>query len=218
MINTFNWFLVNRQSIIDTVLEVESILVNKKLSTLYIYQIIKTQLKNNYPILVRKKILKNHKFCIGGYYLINQDKLGKKSILLEFFLPNQSTIEISTLFFNNIAILIADTILHEVIHMRQYRSAHYKLEDNPTLFSKIELQAYAFNIGCELLDNVGRKNIIKIIEKNQLSKFSQTWNMYLELCKYNYTHVILKKLKRYVEYNISLAETGFPFKSGKWLK
>lgn len=210
---------LNRQAIIDNILSCQDRLINKPLTINTIFYILKKQIVKHYPILVKKRISSDKNFLIGGWFLIEKDCAGKKSIVVDIFFPKNDAITLSKTFFICIVKSIADTILHEIIHMRQYRSCNYRISKIPSYFSKIELQAYAFNIACEILDqSKSIDNIEKKIEKNQILKYSNTWMMYVDLCKYNYTHIILARLKKYVLQSIPLAKKGFPFKSAKWLK
>ena len=216
---SFDLSSINRHTIIKNIFECEHLLASKKLSIDSVFLILKKQIQKHYPVLVRKKHSADRDLLVGGWFLIENDICGKKSIVIDIFLPKKQYISISKIFFSKIANIIADTILHELIHLRQYRSCNYQLDYNPSHFSNIEIQAHGFNIACELLDSVSKKvSIQKIIEHNEISKFSNTWNMYLELCEYNDRHTVMKKLKNQVVKYIPLAERGFPFKSGKWLK
>lgn len=208
---------IHRQEIINNISACQENIVNKSLTINNIFYMLKKQITKYYPILVKKYISPDKNFLIGGKFLIEKDILRKKSIVLDIFFPNVDIIKISKNRFASIVKTISDTILHEIIHMRQYRSQNYQITYFPSYFSKIEIEAYAFNIACELFDLSSNLGIVKK-QINHLLKQSNTWDMYAKLCKYNDTHIILIRLKKYVMKALPLAQQGFPFKSKKWLK
>jgi len=218
MYKTFNWYAVCRKDLIDTVMFCKKILVGRGKSTNLFFDTIKYQLKKKYPILIRKKLSKDDNIKIGGKFLVERDIHNKKSIIVEFFLPNLTHINISSQYLLNIAKCIADTVLHELIHMRQYRSSNYRINFYPSYFSMIEIQAYSFNIACEMYDNIlDKTKMLSLIEKNKISEFSNTYNFYLKLCNNNLQHIVMKKIKNQIKKYLPLVKKGFPFKSGKWL-
>ncbi len=218
MYKTFNWYAVCRTDLIDTVMFCKKILVGRSKSTNLFFDTIKYQMKKKYPILIRKKLSNDDNIKIGGKFLVEQDRHNKKSIIVEFFLPGSKHINISSEYLLNIAKCIADTVLHELIHMRQYRSSNYSINFYPSYFSTIEIQAYSFNIACELYDNIlDKTKMFSLIEKNKIAEFSNTYNFYLQLCNNNMQHTAMRKLKNQIKKYVPLVEKGFPFRSGKWL-
>ena len=115
---------------------------------------------------------------VGGLYDSIKDQTGLRSITLRLqYNPTDKYVKISKTRFNKFCVLVADTLLHEMIHMRQYRRRSFK--DIPGYESVAEscrqrveqiylghndeIDAYSFNIAC-MLDGKFQSNSKKIVD------------------------------------------------------
>jgi hypothetical protein len=85
-----------------------------------------------------------------------------------------------------------------------------------------EIDAYGFNIACELLEQFrgNYKLSIDFLSKNLVGSRGRSiacWRMYLKAFKHDHDHEIIKRLKRKVIRYLPRAEVGKPFKSRDWI-
>lgn len=175
---------------------------------------------------------------VGGLYDSIKDKTNRKSITVKLQFHNQSSpIKISQNFFRRTCYSIADTIMHEIIHMRQYRRRNYK--DIPGYYSTAssgkqraeqiylghndEIDSYSFNIACQLLDRFGadKRKIVNYLNSNLIDRRRRKdgYRMYLDAFDHNHTHRVIKKLKKkVVNYLPNAIELGKPYRTSDWLK
>lgn len=143
--------------------------------------------------------------------------------------PNDREVKITEYRWRRICSLFADTILHEVIHMRQYRSRNFK--DIPGYESTAELRkqrvdqeyyghrdemgAHAFNIACELLDKFGNNptNIRNFMDSIPRRIKKGTWARFLKTFDYNHDHIKVRQMKQKVMKQLEYAKFGKPFKT-----
>lgn len=152
---------------------------------------------------------------LNGYYDGGLDEFG--DIPIEVFLitnPMQDVIVLDNDQFDIISRRIADTLSHEVIHMKQYRARDFlevetvgyiDIEDEDEenryyLSSPDEINAYAYNIANELLD---RHEITTVLEKlNRVSsiQIEDSINLwaYVQAFEKNTNHPVIKKLVKQV--------------------
>lgn len=233
---TFDWSTLNRDLLVSYTLSLSKILLRKKISVVDFYNLISKTLKSKLPVKIQKlysiKISKND-FHIGGFYEYDRDQQGLKSINLVFYFNNNNDL----LKFNkynivDVAFSIADTILHEMIHMRQYRRRNFrflsdynsksinffKRKNQSYLGNTDEIDAYAFNISCYLLDRFekNQKQIIKYLNKLKNTDTNQ-WTMYLETFDHNHNHTIIQRLKKRIIKYIPHALEGKPYNNKNWI-
>ena len=118
--------------------------------------------------------------------------------------------------------------------MRQYRRRGFKSlpnyestaarskirEEQSYLGCADEIDAYGFNIACELLDKFkgDNKAVIKYLNTRQRNSSARNcWITYLKAFKYDHGHEIIKRLKKKVIRYLPRAEAGKPFKSCDWI-
>lgn len=200
---------------------------------------ISSHIKSFVPITTRKKYLDESQDgfpLVGGFYNSEDDRIKMKCIQLEFtYVSPKDTILISHRRFRQISKLIADTILHEIIHMKQYRRRKFKsIPDYQSSAQKFEQQqeqsylgcpdeidAYSFNIACELIDKFGNdeKRIIRYLNEDQKKKKrkSNSWRMYLKAFDHDHDHRIIKRVKKKVARYIPAAVFGKPYRSKDWI-
>ncbi len=191
------------------------------------------------PINVRLKKDPTNKIndiCVGGTYYAYDDKDGRRSINLEFFFnPDCKIVKVTLKRFKEIINLVADTILHEMIHMRQWRRRNYKAipgyESSAAFASKRkeqnylghpdEIDAYAFNIAIYLNTKLKReRDIVNYLNRDtsdkRLAMNSYIW--YLRTFDNNHNHKVIKRLKKKIIYYLPNAKLGKPYKTSDWLK
>jgi hypothetical protein len=84
-----------------------------------------------------------------------------------------------------------------------------------------EVDAYAFNMACELNDKFdgNMRDIVNYFDKEQgrYQKNWDTWGSYLKVFNWNTDHRILRKLKKRCIYYLSRSQCAKPFQSKDWI-
>jgi hypothetical protein len=106
-------------------------IVDKRLPIGDIIRQISKHIKAHLPVKVvsnRHKPVKPGEVWIGGAYYSDLDSAGKKRFVeIGFSFPTDTqTMKTSLYRWERICTLFADTILHEIIHVRQYRARNFK--------------------------------------------------------------------------------------------
>lgn len=235
----FDWSDLDKNTIIQGLLTLMPKLCDQEIEVSQFHSIISRYLKRNYPIMVTFGLdekVKTHKSFVGGAYYSDYDEYGRKCIELNFYYnPYFEVFKVSKRRFKGICTTIADTLLHEVIHMRQYRRRSFKSLPNyasTALSNKVreeqeylgctdEVDAYGFNIACELMEKYkgDQKAIVRHLGMNLKQSRSEggCWKMYLKAFEHNHKHIIIKRLKKKVIRYLPRAEVGKPFKSRDWI-
>lgn len=231
----FNWNWIDRYFLIDYLLQIENKIVKKNLTVDQFHKIITTHLKKLLPLKFKKiynPIVKSNTIHIGGKYYYWLDEQHKKSIQIEFqYSTNNNYINFSSNKFYYNCYLITNVILHELIHMKQFRSRRFKLTKGYRSKSKNfilkdqqeylghadEIDAWAFGIACELNDIFGDyEKIINFISKIKYStKKSYTLDLYLKTFKNDPS--VIEKLKRKIIKYIPFANNGKPFRHSSFI-
>ena len=102
--------------------------------------------------------------------------------------PLDQVIKISKSRWTKMCRLFADTVLHEIIHTRQYRARNFKdipgyestayyakdRKEQEYYGDRDEMGAFSFNIACDMIDRFGndRKVIQKYMDSMQAKKLS----------------------------------------------
>lgn len=175
---------------------------------------------------------------VGGLYDSELDQNNATSITLciQFHSP-EVIIKASKNLFRRVCFSIADTMMHEIIHMRQYRRREYKdipgYESTAKLARKRneqvylghddEIDAYSFNIACQLLDrfNGDKTSIVNYLNSDLNDKRLKKdgFKMYLDTFDHNHSHRVIRKLKKkVVNYIPNAVELRKPYKTSDWLK
>lgn len=238
-INLFDWSLIDRYSIANYIWTINQKIVGKDIDQKHIHNKISYHLKKQLPIRVRQKFSKDVRhgiIFVGGMYLGDHDQDGKFSIEIDLYYNSKKDRYIlDSKRFWKLCICIADTLLHELIHMRQYRRRNFKdlpaysstaqrtdkREEQNYLGCSDEVDAYAFNIACELTEKFkgDQQLIVKYLDENQKNKKRKNncWRMYLKAFEHNHNHEIIKKLKKKVIYYLPYAKIGKPYKNNDWI-
>lgn len=235
----FDWSNLERAKIIEDLYGLAPRLTDKTISAYEFHKTVTNYLKRNYPVKTSiswDEKIKNHITFVGGAYYSDYDENDKKCIEITFvYHPVYDDLKISKRRFKSICSTIADTLLHEIIHMRQYRRRGFKSlpnysstaassrlrEEQEYLGGTDEIDAYGFNIACELLEKY--KGNHKFVSKHlnldlkHSRQYGGSWKMYLKAFGYDHKHEIIKRLKKKVIRYLPRAEDGKPFKSRDWI-
>lgn len=230
----FNWSLLDRETLYYSMYKIKNQIANKSLKISTFHQIISKHVKRTLPIKVKKELNYNvlhGQVEIGGSYYGYLDKQNLKSIeLCLAYHPNDQFVKLSIFQFTRFCKVFADTVLHEIIHMRQYRRRKFKYfseyknlmnKEQIYLANKDEIGAYGFTIACELHDKFkgNSKKIVAYLNENQRSKLkgSNSWIIYLREFNYDPYHPVLQRVKKRVIYYISRNQLSKPFQTKNWL-
>lgn len=235
----YNWAEVDQDFIADAIALVKHKVVNRKMTIDEFHNIIARHLKKIFPVRVRKsryKHVQSNWVWTGGTYFSEHDYNRGKSIEVDLnYHVTDRFITMPTRRFNRLCSTIADTILHEIIHMHQYRKRRFKLIsgyssnaestkqriEQEYLGDADEVDAYAFNIACNLYRKYdgSEKKIVDYLNEDQKGKrrVYDEWRMYLKAFNHDHNHRIVKKLKKRVIHYLPKAKNGKPFRSADWI-
>jgi hypothetical protein len=196
-------------------------------------------LKSHFPLIVSKKFyssLKPGRIHIGGvYYNLADYYKNRPCIEIKFYYPaTAAAYKISRRQFYRLSKEFADTLLHEIIHMRQHRRRNYQALPNYAslatkkwqraaqgyLGNKDEIDAYGFNIACELMDRFGdnEQTIVEHLNSPVKRKYRyDSWSNYLRAFNYDHNNKIIKRVKQRVIKHISHARRGKPYTVKEWI-
>ena len=234
----FDWASLDRQGIAGFIWALAPKIINQRLSIDQFHGMLYRHLKKNLPLRITKTRYKKadrNSVMIGGCYYSTWDQYNKTCIevSLLYNLEDQY-LKINTRKFYRICLVIADTILHEVIHMRQFRRREFKdLPDYPStarraskreeqsyLGNSDEIDAYGFNIACDLIDRYkSTEDVVKLLNLDQKVKRVKydEWYMYLKAFDHDHNHPIIKKVKKKVLQYLPNAEIGKPYRNKDWI-
>jgi hypothetical protein len=235
----FDWSLLNRNSITGFLYTLAPEIVNQPLTIEQFHTKITRLLKKHLPVRVRKsyniKVDSGFVF-VGGTYYSSYDEDDEKCIEVVFeYRPDQDILMLSNKRFVSICVNIADTLLHEIIHMRQFRRRDFKYlpdyasnaekterrQEQEYLGCSDEIDAYGFNIACELMDKFGKnkRKVVNYLNENQKGKKRRhnSWRMYLKAFEHDHNHPILQRVKKKVVRYLSAAEAGKPYRNKDWI-
>ena len=239
MRESFNWSQLNRNNLYSMLYQAGDNIVGKKLTIKTLHSRLSSHIKSCLPVSIKKwqyDAKQDRGFpYIGGSYDSVLDKKGKKKfieVVLSYHPHDQET-RITRYRWTRLCSLFADTILHEMIHMRQYRSRNFK--DIPGYEStayyhkqrmgqeyyghRDEMGAFSFNIACEMIDRFGYNpwvisnymdNINGRTKKGTFTKFLATFD-------WNHDHIKVRQMKQKVLKQLEYAAIGRPFKTNTHL-
>ena len=239
MMITVDWSSLDRKYLTQLFWEISYKIVGKELPIRTIHSIISTHIKKHLPIKVAKHSDKNVEFgfiYIGGCYYSCRDYNNEQCIeLILSFNPFEDTLTITKHRFKQMSTLFADTLLHEIIHMRQFRRREFKvLPDYPSTAEKREqrdeqsylgnsdeIDAYAFNSACELVSKFrnDHNRVVKYLNEHQGKRRGKinTWQMYLKTFDYDHNHRIIQRLKKKIIRYLPYADLGKPYRDRYWI-
>jgi hypothetical protein len=236
----YDWSTLDRNLIREMITASVSTLLNTTTPHSFTKQIRDNFRYNNVPIkfiMTKNKEVKKDAIWVGGLYDSTKDKKNVKFITVSLnYHPEQKKVRMSKRGICGLSTNIADTLLHEIIHTRQYRRRKFK--DIPGYESTAEfgkqrrdqvyyghddeIDAYAFNIACLLNDRFkGEYNEIvhylnSDLRDRRLKK--NAYRTYLATFNHDHNHRVIKKLKKKVIHYLPYTEIGKPYKTADWLK
>jgi hypothetical protein len=231
---TFNWSLLDRSILYSMLYKAKPFIVGKNLTPLQFQKIISSHVKEHLPIKVTKKYGISQQrglVYLGGVYYAGYDEVNSTQIeLILSYHPLDETVNLSDYKWKKLCNLFADTILHEIVHMKQYRSRNFKVikgyestaqlakqrVDQAYYGHKDEIGAFSFNIACELHDrcNGDANAVSEYLNSNDVKKHKRsTYFNYLKAFNWDHDHKIIRKLKRKIIQQLPNAAMGKPFAS-----
>jgi hypothetical protein len=234
----FNWSELTRSNLYSMFYLLKSEIVGKELSPNQIQKRINQHIKAHLPIKIKKctyaPTTKGFVFMGGVYYSI-LDAKEKPCIEVNFnYNPTDTKLTLTLYRFRRMAIRFADIILHEIVHMRQFRARKFK--NIPGYQSTAELNkdrkkqeyygdrdemgAHAFNAACELIDRFGYNPYVisQYLNSNNCRRHkNSTWCDYLKTFEWDHSHPIIFRMRNLIMRNLSNAYEGKPFKTNFYL-
>jgi len=230
----FNWALLDRENLYTMMYELKSLIVDKRLAIKDLQKLLSAHIKLHLPIKVTIKRDSSHEngvVYIGGAYYSSYDIDDRRHVEIVFSYRNtDSKIKLSETRWDRMCRLFADTMLHEIIHVRQYRTRSFK--DIPGYEStayyardrreqeyyghKDEMGAFSFNIACELYDKFGDNfDAAKhYLDTNLAKRAKKTcWHKYMKTFDWNHNHPVIRSMKKKIIRNLPYAQIGKPFKT-----
>jgi hypothetical protein len=230
----FNWALLDRENLYTMMYELKSLIVDKRLAIKDLQKLLSAHIKWHLPIKVTLKRDISHEkgvVYIGGAYYSSYDIDDRRHVEIVFSYRNtDSKIKLSETRWDRMCRLFADTMLHEIIHVRQYRTRSFK--DIPGYEStayyardrreqeyyghKDEMGAFSFNIACELYDKFGDNfDAAKhYLDTNLAKRAKKTcWHKYMKTFDWNHNHPVIRAMKKKIIRNLPYAQIGKPFKT-----
>jgi hypothetical protein len=234
----FDWSKLDRSALYSLFYSLNSEIVGKTLSPNQIQKRINKHIKAHLPIKIKKCIhsptTKGYVF-MGGVYYSNLDRKGKPAIEVNFnYNPTEEKLKLTMHRFKRMAVRFADVVLHEMIHMRQFRARNFKNipgYQSTALLTKErkqqeyygdtdEMGAHSFNIACELIDRFDYDPyaIKQYLDSNECRRHkTSTWCDYLKTFNWNHQHPIIVRMKNLIMRNLENAYEGKPFRTNFYL-
>jgi hypothetical protein len=236
----FNWSQLDRNNLYSMLYSAGRDIVGKKLPVSAVQKQLSSHIKSNLPVKVIRKQndpKQKHGFVyLGGTYYSDIDMAGRDKfmeIVLSYH-PEDKEIKLTEYRWMRICAVFADTVLHEIIHMRQYRSRNFKSipgyestayyhkqrVDQEYYGDRDEMGAFSFNIACEMLDRFGYdpREIMKYMDSMRAKRHKKTtYFKMLSAFDWNHDHIKIKQMKRKILKQLEYAAIGKPFKTTNYL-
>ncbi len=235
----FDWSILDRAGLIEYFWSLYPEVCDQKISIHSLHTKISKHIKKQIPVRVNKK--RDSKVdpgwvWVGGTYYSDKDQEKKQCIELDlvYELFDEKTI-LTKRRYQRVCYTLADTLLHEIMHMRQYRRRKFKnlpdyastaaraekRQEQEYLGNSDEIDAYSFNIACELLDKFDykTKKVIDYLNENQkgTNRRHNCWRMYLKAFDHDHNHPIIQRVKKKVIRYIPHAMNGKPYRNKDWI-
>ena len=231
----FNWSLLDRNMLYLMLYELKPEIVDKRLSISEITSIISKHIKARLPLKVtsnRFKPVKPGEVWIGGAYHSYLHKAGNKRFIeVELAFPTTAnTMKTSLYRWERMCRLFADTVLHEIIHTRQYRARNFK--DIPGFEStayyakdrreqeyyghRDEMGAHSFNLAQDMIDKFDwdTKAIKEYLDSPVPKRVRpNSWGRFMKAFEYDHNHPKVRQMKRKILNQLEYAYAGKPFKT-----
>ncbi len=235
----FNWSLLTRDALFCMLNNIQGKVVDKRLSVEKLHEIMGKHIKQHLPIKIKMdrdpKNDKGYVYVGGTYYSIpDKQETGRYIEIIFSYNSNQQYFKLSRHRWLRLCTLFADTMLHEIIHCRQYRSRNFKAipgylstayyardrKAQEYYGDRDEIGAFAFNIACDLYDRFENDydSAAKYLDSNQYKRHKRTtFYKYMETFGHNHNHPIIKKVKRKAISQLPNVEFGKPFRTPNYL-
>jgi len=230
----FNWSLLDRNNLYTMLYELKPYVVGHRLAIKDLQKLLAAHIKWHLPIKVTLKRDPSHEkglVYIGGAYYSSNDIEHRRHVEITFsYKDTDATIKLSDNRWDRMCRLFADTMLHEIIHVRQYRTREFK--DIPGYEStayyvkdrkeqeyyghKDEMGAFSFNIACELYDKFGNDfdAAKKYLDSNLAKRAKKSsYHKYLKVFEWNHNHPVIRSMKKKIIRNLPYAQIGKPFRT-----
>jgi hypothetical protein len=235
---TFDWFQLDRSTLFDILYQTHDKIVNQQLTPEQVQRRFRTQINQYIPVRFKKLYsakVDPGKVWIGGAYYSDLDADSKKCIEINFNYHSKTTpVKLSSRMFSRLCSTFADTMLHEIIHMRQHRRRNWRTtpdfpstasrtkqrEEQGYLGCRDEIDAYAFNAACELHEMFSGKRlkIVNYINQNHKGRYTKNCCiMYLKAFGHDHGHPVIKHFKKKVVSYLPQAEVGKPYRNSEWI-
>lgn len=234
----FNWSLLDRSSLYSMLYGLKSSIVGQQLAVKDLQKLLSTHIKQHLPVKVSMRSNVTHEpklVYIGGTYYADNDVDGRRQIEVVF--SHQSTdavIKTTETRWRRMCSLFADTVLHEIIHMRQYRTRAFKLipgyqstahyardrKEQEYYGHPDEMGAFSFNIACDLYTKFGNDfdAAKQYLDSNRAKRSKKTtYHRILKAFDWDHSHPVVRSLKKKIVRNLPYAAIGKPFKTDKHL-
>lgn len=234
----FNWSLLDRQSLYSMLYGLKSSIVGKRIPVKDLQKLLSAHIKYYLPIKVCMDYDTTHEagvVYIGGAYYADYDIDNRRQIEIVFsYQSPDSVVKITDARWRRMCTLFADTMLHEIIHMRQYRTRAFKLipgYESTAYYARDrkeqeyyghpdEMGAFSFNIACELYSKFGTDfdAAKQYLDSTQAKRSKKTtYHKILKAFDWDHTHPVIHSLKKKIIRNLPYAQIGKPFKTDKHL-
>ena len=235
----FNWSLLDRNMLYSMLYDLKPEIVDKRLTIGQFTRLVSKHIKALLPVKVttsRFAPVRKGEIWIGGAYHSYLDNAGHKRFI-EIQLacpPTAQTMKTSEYRWSRICTVFADTVLHEIIHTRQYRARNFK--DIPGYEStayyvkdrkeqeyyghRDEMGAHSFNLAQELIDKFGfDTTAISMYLDSRVPKRARPngWGRFMKAFEYEHAHPKVCQMKRKIMKQLEYAEAGKPFKTSTHL-
>lgn len=231
----FNWSLLTRDVLFSMLNSIQGKIIDKTLSVEALQELLSKHIKRHLPIKVRMtKDPKNDKgyVYVGGTYYSEYDQKGYTRHIEVIFSYNsdQQRLRLSRHRWLRLCSLFADTILHEIVHCRQYRSRNFKSlpgYESTAYYAKDrreqeywgdtdEIGAHAFNIACDLYDRFGNDfdEAARYLDSNLYRRHKRTtFFKYMKTFEHDHNHKIIQRVKKKAISYLPNAVLGKPFRT-----
>jgi len=231
----FNWSLLDRETLYSMLYQLKAELVDRRLPIDEITSLISQHVKRHLPIKLkssRYKPVKKGEIWVGGAYYSDLDKAGRKRFIeVEMvYPPNISTMKMSIYRWERVCQLFADTILHEIIHTRQYRARNFKSipgyqstayyartrKEQEYYGDRDEMGAHSFNLAQDMIDKFGfdPKAIREYLDSKVPKRVRPNgWGRFMKAFEYDHNHPKVRQMKRKILNQLEYAYEGKPFKT-----
>jgi len=235
----FNWSLLDRDMLYSMLYELKPEIVDKRLTISQFTSLVSKHVKTHLPVKVttsRFAPVRKGEVWIGGCYYSDYDKQGKKRFIeIQLACPvDAQTMKTSEYRWSRICTVFADTVLHEIIHTRQYRARNFKdivgyestayyakdRREQEYYGHRDEMGAHSFNLAQELIDKFGfdARDISNYLDSRVPKRVRPNgWGRFMKAFEYNHAHPKVIQMKHKIMTQLEYAEAGKPFKTSTHL-